>query len=512
MMLFRCLLLCACCAIVTMAQQRTSADTSTSAMNLGPMVNSQYDDILPVISPDGKTLYFCRSHTPDNFGGGRQDIWVAELQADGTWGEAKNIGIPLNNRDNNYLCSITPDGNTALVGDGYSDGRLRARSVAIAYRTAEGWSTPQPLTIKNYYNNDRYGEFALSNDGKTLVMTVDRDGTKGAKDLYVSFQQEDGTWSEPLNMGDSVNSVNSEVTPFIASDNTSLYFASDGHGGFGSFDVFVSRRLDSTWTRWSKPENLGSTINTSGWDLYYTVPADGRYAYYVSYTNTYGAGDIFRIKLPEVARPRPVILVSGRVLNKSNGQPVEASIAYELLPSGKEVGIARSTPATGTYTIALPAGDRYGFRASADGYLSVNENIDLTQVTEYTELTRDLFLVPIEKGAVLQLNNIFFDVNASALRPESFPELDRLAKAMSSTPSMRVEIAGHTDNRGNDALNTRLSMQRAEAVRSYLTSTRNVAAERLVAKGYGKSKPVATNDTDEGRQLNRRVEFIILTK
>lgn len=480
--------------------------------NLGPAVNSQYDDILPVISPDGKTLYFCRSHAPENFGGGRQDIWLSELQADGTWGEAVNIGIPLNNRDNNYLCSITPDGNTALVGDGYSDGRSKPRSVAMAYRTASGWSTPQPLTIKNFYNNDRYGEFALSNDGKTLVMTVDREDSKGGKDLYVSFVQTDGTWSEPLNMGATLNSTGSEVTPFLASDNTSLYFASDGHGGFGAFDVFVSRRLDSTWTSWSTPENLGPTINTSGWDLYYTIPADGAYAYYVSYTNTYGAGDIFRIKLPEVARPRPVTMVAGRVLNKVTGQPVEATISYELLPKGKEVGTARSTPTTGAYKIALPSGERYGFRASAEGYLSVNENLDLTDVTEFNERRQDLYLVPIEQGAVLQLNNIFFDLNEFQLRPESYPELDRLAQAMTSAPTMRVEIAGHTDARGNDALNERLSKQRAEAVRAYLVQTRTIAEDRLVAKGYGKNKPIATNETDEGRQLNRRVEFIILTK
>ena len=191
-------------------------DSTYLPKNLGPQVNGPYDDILPVISPDGLTLYFCRSHAPENIGGGRQDIWYSEVQADGTWGEARNIGVPLNNRDNNYLCSITPDGNTAIVGDGYSDARNRQRSVAISYRTVTGWSVPKPLKIANYYNDNRFGEFSLANDGKTLIMAIERKDSKGGKDLYVSFRQADSSWSEPLNLGEQINSLGHEATPFIA--------------------------------------------------------------------------------------------------------------------------------------------------------------------------------------------------------------------------------------------------------------------------------------------------------
>ena len=205
--------------------------------------------------------------------------------------------------------------------------------------------------------------------------------------------------------------------------------------------------------------------------------------------------------------------MKGRVLNKKTGEPIEdADIAYELLPSGKEIGTARSAPTTGGYKIVLPAGDRYGFRASADGFISVNENVDLSGITEYTEITRDLYLVPIEEGATVQLNNIFFDYDKWDLRPESFPELDRLSQVMNANPNMKVEIAGHTDSRGGDAYNERLSDRRAGSVRGYLVEARKIDPDRLVSKGYGEKKPVATNDTDEGRQLNRRVEFIILSK
>jgi outer membrane protein OmpA-like peptidoglycan-associated protein len=478
--------------------------------NLGPMVNSQYDDILPVISPDGRTLYFCRTNSPENVGAARQDIWVAEQQADGSWGQARNVGQPLNNRDNNYLCSITPDGNLAIVGDGYSDPRNRQRSIAIARRTANGWSTPEAVRIQNFYNNNRFGEYSLANDGRTIIMAVERRDSYGGKDLYVSFKLPDSSWTEPKNLGGVLNTFGHEATPFIASDNTSLYFASDGHGGFGAFDVYVTRRLDSTWQNWSVPQNLGNTINTAGWDLYYTIPAKGDYAYYVSYQNTMGNGDIFRIKLPDSVRPKPVVLVYGKVLNKKTNEPVEADIIYELLPEGVEVGTARSSPGTGDYKIVLPAGSMYGFRASAPKYLSVNDNLDVRNVDTYTEIRRDLYLVPIEKGAVLTLNNIFFDYDRYDLRPESVPELARVAKIIAESPTMVMEIGGHTDSRGSDAYNEKLSDNRANEVARFLRKQSGAGEDRILAKGYGEKVPVATNETDEGRQLNRRVEMKIL--
>ncbi len=486
------------------------ADTSSLPQNLGPAVNSVYDDILPVIAPDGKTLYFCRSLSPENIGGGRQDIWYAELLPDGTWGRAKNIGTPLNNRDNNYLCSITPDGNTIIVGDGYSDAKNRQRSIAISKRTADGWSVPRAVNIRNFYNNNRFGEYSLSNDGKTMILAVERSDSRGGKDLYVSFREDDTTWTEPQNLGPVVNSVGHEATPFIASDNTSLYFASDGHGGYGAFDVFVTRRLDSTWTNWSEPENLGATINTSGWDLYYTIPANGEFAYYVSYNSSFGAGDIFRVRLPEKVRPRPVVLVYGRVLNKKTNEPIETDIFYEILPQGTEAGLARSTPTTGEYKIVLPAGKSYGFRASAPNFLSVNDNLDLTQLKEYTEIRRDLYLVPIEAGTSVQLNNIFFDYAKASLRSESYPELNRVAKLLVENPGMVIEVGGHTDDRGGDDYNQKLSLARAQSVADYVVKRGNIDPSRTVAVGYGEAKPVATNTTDDGRQKNRRVEVVIL--
>lgn len=478
--------------------------------NLGRTVNSIYNDFAPVISPDGQTLFFCRSNHPKNVGGGRQDIWFAKRQPDGTWGDAVNIGAPLNNREHNSLQSVSPDGNMVLVMDNYGEPDGRQRSVALSMRTPTGWSEPKPLNIRNFYHTGTNKEFFLSNDGNVLVMAITRHDSRGGNDLYVSFKTSDDEWSEPQNLGESVNSAGHEDTPFIASDGQSLYFSSNGKGGYGSFDVYVSRRLDTTWTAWSEPVNLGPAINTAGADQYYTLPARGDYAYYVSSDRTFGEGDIFKIILPETVRPRPVALIYGKVLNKKTLEPIEADIVYEILASGKNVGTARSTPVTGDYKIILPAGENYGFLASAPGFVSVSDNIDLTSITEYTEIERNLYLVPIEQGQKLALNNIFFDYNKASLRKESQSELNRVAAIMEKQRSMTIEIGGHTDDRGSDEYNERLSGARAKSVMDYIVS-RGVDASRLRFKGYGEQQPVESNETEEGRQKNRRVEITILT-
>ncbi|MBU3742088.1 MAG: OmpA family protein [Candidatus Kapabacteria bacterium] len=478
-------------------------------VNLGPNVNGKFDDVLPVIAPDGRTLYFCRSNSPENVGGMRQDIWMSTLQDDSTWSKAVNVGPPLNNRENNHMFSITPDGNLALINDAYSDAANPNRALAVTKRTATGWGKPTPITIRNWYTKSFHREFSLANDGKTLLITAERLDSRGGKDVYVSFRENDSVWSEPRNLGQVVNSTGDEATPFIASDGISLYFASDGRGGYGGFDIFVTKRLDSTWTSWSEPENLGPTINSKRWDLYYTIPARGDYAYFVSYDNTIGAGDIFRVLLPAKVRPNPVVLVYGTVMNKKTMQPLEAEVVYEDLATGREIGIARSAPGTGSYKIVLPAGLQYGFRASARDVASVSYNLDLTKQTDYAEIQRDLYLVPLEQGQALPLNNIFFDYAKSTLRAESFSELDRVVMMMTESASMRIEVGGHTDSRGNDATNRKLSQDRAQAVVDYLVG-RGVAVARLAAIGYGKTRPTATNDTEEGRQLNRRVEITIL--
>jgi outer membrane protein OmpA-like peptidoglycan-associated protein len=262
--------------------------------------------------------------------------------------------------------------------------------------------------------------------------------------------------------------------------------------------------------QWTQPENLGPFINGRDYDAYYTVTARGDYAYLVSTDGTsFGIEDIYRVKLPQAARPKPVILVSGKVLNAITKAPVDAEVFYEYLPSGLEAGIAWSNPTDGSYKISLPVGSEFGFRAEAKGFYAVSEQLSTKDLKEYTEITKDLLLAPIEAGEAIRLNNIFFDFGLAELRPESFPELLRLVRFLNEHPKVAIELAGHTDNIGNDEANQTLSEARVTAVRAYLVE-QGISHERMKAVGHGKKFPVASNDTEEGRQKNRRVEFTIL--
>ncbi|MDZ4845709.1 MAG: OmpA family protein [Chitinophagales bacterium] len=483
--------------------------------NLGYSINTEFAEALPVIAPDGKSIYFVRKNSPQNFDislGENDDIWFSKLDDKGVWTPAVNLGYPLNNEYHNFVCSVTPDGNTLLLGNQYFRDGSTDGGVSISFMGKKGWEFPENLKIKDFKNKDNFMEISMSNDGKALFMTIEMDDAIGGRDIYVSFREDDVNWTKPLNLGATINSAGDEMSPFLASDGKSMYFATTGRSGFGNYDVFVSKRMDSTWTNWSEPVNLGDGLNSPGKDAYYRIPASGDYAYYVSSKNSKGATDIFKIKLPQEVRPDPVTLVYGTVYNKKTNKPVgDTDVIYEILPSGEEAGIASSEPGTGDYKIVLPYGKNYGIRAKAEGYISVSDNLDLTQVAEYKEIRKDLYLAPVEVGEIIRLNNIFFDYDKATLRPESYPELDRVVDFLKTSPKIEIELSGHTDDKGSDNYNLTLSQQRAKAVVDYFIE-HGIATSRMIAKGYGETVPVATNETEEGRQLNRRVQFEILKK
>jgi OOP family OmpA-OmpF porin len=485
--------------------------------NLGSKVNSIYDELAPIISPDEQTLFFIRVAHPLNSiqtSAGSEDIWYCEFdKKEGAWGEAKHMASPFNLDAYNKIVGITPDGNTVLIKGGYEKGVYKNRGFSFSYRTATGWSKPDQIRLKGFEGMARgtHNGSYLPNNGKTLLLSFSEKSGSEANDLYVSFIQDDGSWCRPRSLGPQLNSEYNEDTPFLASDGVTLYYASDRPGGLGKRDIYMTQRLDETWQNWSAPINLGPTINTSGDDANYSIAASGLYAYMISSRNSIGGTDIVRMKLKDEIKPKPVVLVTGRVLNQKTNKPLAASISYQLLPEGGEAGIAHSNPADGSYKIVLSYGKNYGFLAKADSFLAVSDNLDLSTVAEYKEITRDLYLVPVEVGEVLRLNNIFFDLAKASLRDESIPELSRLLKYMQDNPVMEIELAGHTDNIGTDEANLHLSQERANAVKTYLLS-KGIADTRVSAKGFGESKPVASNDTEEGRQLNRRLEFSILKK
>jgi outer membrane protein OmpA-like peptidoglycan-associated protein len=480
--------------------------------NLGSNVNSGYTDKMPVISADGKTLYFCIDSDPANTDGPKDDIWVSESKDGQNWGQRWRFPKPVNNNDYNYIISVTPDNNTLLVGNVYNaDGTMKGKGVSITHRTANGWSMPEELHIKNFYSDASTTEYCLSANRKVLLMSLQRSDSYGEKDLYVSFDLGNNNWSEPKNLGKTVNTYAKDETPFLAADGVSLYYSTSGLPGYGQNDVFVAKRLDDTWTNWSVPQNLGSDINSPAWDAYYTLPASGNYAYMVQEKENSEELDLVRVKLPEVAKPQPVVLIHGKVFNSKTKLPLQAIITYYDLKTHKELGTATSDPKTGDYKIVLPAGFVYSFLAKKQNFYSVTDNIDLLTNAKYQEINRDLFLSPLEVGQTIRLNNIFFPLGEYTLLKESFAELDQVATLMNENPAVEILLEGHTDIIGNPNDNMKLSENRVKAVKEYLVK-KGITESRIQTKAYGGTKPIVTKGTDEDRKINRRVEFKILKK
>lgn len=490
---------------------------TTPKEHLGPNINTPYVEAKPVISSDGRTLYFTRQNSPENTGGRKDDgdIYYSTWQND-QWSPAINIGKPINDTYANGVTAVSPDGNTLLLINQYNTKGPAQNGASISRRTRSGWSFPERLVIEGHVNKNPYADYFLANNGNVLLMAIETNHSYGDQDIYVSFRKSNNEWTTPLNLGHIINTDKAEFSPFLAADDKTLYFASEGHPGYGGSDIFYTRRLDDTWQNWTPPKNLGKSINTTSWDAYYTIDAAGRYAYFVSNSGSESdiksnSKDIYRIALTTEFKPDPVVLVSGRVFNERTKEPISADVIFETLPSGEEKGKATSSPVDGTYKIVLPRGSNYGFMASARGYVAVNENIDLTAIDSYEEIERDLYLVPIEVGAIVKLNNIFFERSKATLLEESFPELRRLLALMQENPHVEIELGGHTDNQGIARLNLQLSLERVEKVRDYLVQN-NVEKRRLSIKAYGGTKPIASNSSEETRALNRRVEVTILKK
>ncbi len=320
-------------AEINLPENKQDSTSKIIIEKLPATINSNYNELMPVISADGKTLFFDRQMHPENTEGQVQndDIWFSEIDTSGTWKESQRLPKPLNNENNNYVCAISPDGNTMLVANHYDnfDTENPVGGVSITYKNAGGkWQNPEKVIIENYYNLSANAEFYLAHNQKTLLMSIEQNDSEGGRDLYVSFYRHDTkTWTSPKNLGTTINSAATELTPFLAADNQTLYFSSNGISGYGETDMFFCKRLDDSWTNWTEPTNMGKPLNSADWDAAYSLDAQGEYAYYISYqtnnSNNTSNSDIFRAKLPISLKPAPIKKIDLALNSLTVGQTIQ---------------------------------------------------------------------------------------------------------------------------------------------------------------------------------------------
>lgn len=493
-------------------------------VNLGGNINTQAPEYGPVISPDGRKLFFTGRDREDGIGG--EDIFVS-YNVNGIWTIAKPFAGNINTESNEYINSISADENTLVLFGNYENSLGRGDNFYVE-KTPRGWSEiktfPPPINSQ-YWDADAF----LTADGNAILFSSERPGGIGPfhpkgdyyhgmfwgnTDIYVVLKEGDGWSKTAINLGPIINTQYTDRTPFLHPDGKTLYFSSDGHPGLGKSDVFKSIRLsDTSWTEWSEPVNLGKEINTSEEDWGYKITTDGKRAYFSTVNDRgFGAEDIYYVDLPQNAKPeRDVITITGKIIDEK-GKPVDATIRWSDVDQLKEVGVAKTDPSTGEYFIALPVGRYYAYYADVKGYYSPVEYLDLTNTKAYQEIKNDVSLVSVEElknsGKSIKLENIFFDFDKYDLKEKSYEALNTLLRFMKDNPELIVEINAYTDNIGSEKYNLKLSENRAASVVSYLIQ-KGIDPSRLFPIGHGKDDPVASNETEEGRALNRRVEFRI---
>ncbi|MEP2773352.1 MAG: OmpA family protein [Fulvivirga sp.] len=481
--------------------------------NLGPKINTQYDETKPIIAPDGKILYFARQSYPENIKGDKdlQDIYYC-LHTDNEWSQAVNIGEPLNDKHPNGVSSVAPDGNSLLVINAYHSTGLTMGGASISKKQNNYWQKPVKINIQNFYNFSDYVDYYMSNDEKSLLMAVQREDSEGDQDIYVSHRIDEYNWSEPITLGEVINTPSAEFAPFLAADNKTLFFASQGHDGVGGSDIFYSKRLDNTWQNWSEPENIGPEVNTAGFEAYYTIPASGDFAYFVSDNNSISdSKDLFKITLPYQFRPEPVLMVKGNVFDNKTKAPLAASIIFVDLEAKDEAGFALSNFDDGSYKIILPRGTKYQFLAERPGYIGIVQYRDLTDITEYQELESNLGLVPIEKGQVATSHHIFFTENTREFMDDAYVELDRFTSIFKNNPGIKIEIGAHANTLQSATANLELSEKRALAIKQYFEQ-KGVNGLRLLTLPNGSVKPYDGPEVSlkRGTNVNDRVDFTII--
>jgi outer membrane protein OmpA-like peptidoglycan-associated protein len=483
-------------------------------------VNSKLNEMAPVLSPDGKALYFTIGNHPQNIGGIKDpgDIWVS-LWIGGVWTTPKHGGPVINDAEYNGVAGFSADGSQLfLLGHYGKDGNsATTQGISVSRKVDLNWSAPENITIPYFLNRSKDFSGMINDEGNVFVFSAESYGSKGVEDIYVSLKN-GSQWSEPINLGAQINTSSQEWSPSLSADGKLLYFSSNGRKGLGGFDVFVAARLDDSWKLWSSPQSE-ATVNSEGRELFYRQFKS--MSLFTTTRNSDGYGDIravvdsiYRqpadtvIKILEVrydvnSPKSKTVLVSGRVTHSKTGAGFKAKLSFK-----SDTTVSIVTAADGRYRVSIPSTKIYNIEVQASGFVNLSERLDI-HTFELKTLEMNFKLQPIEVGAVVNLKNILFYMGTTNLLEESYPELDVVVTFLTQNPKVEIELEGHTDNRGDAKKNLVLSQQRVDKIKAYLVS-KGINHRRIKGKGIGGARPIATSDTEDARKLNRRVEFIIV--
>lgn len=468
-------------------------------VNLGDSVNSIHSEYYPSITINDSILVFTRKINS------REDFFQSKIDGE-KFGKAAAIEGSINAESFKGALHISQDGEWLIFAGDFGARGFGNYDLYISYNTPQGWS--EPINLGENINTEHWETApTLSADKTALYFVSSRPGGYGGSDLYVSYRQPNGKFGKAVNMGPAINTKGDEHAPFIHPDNNSFYFSSNGHPGYGGSDLFIMRRKSND--EWSTPENLGYPINTIENEGSIFIASNGMDAYYASdRADSRGGLDLYRFQLREDIRPAKTLYVQGYILNRVTQKGIPASV--ELIDNETQQTVNRiQSDETGFYFITLPVGKDYTFSVNRKGFMFYTEVYPLKEEKAFTTFNKNILLEPVEVNQKLRFKNVHFKSNTAELEAISFVELEELFLFLKNNDRVKVEISGHTDATGNEGLNKLLSQQRADAVAGYLIK-KGIDKSRLIVRGYGATQPVADNETEYGKAKNRRTEMTII--
>ena len=487
-----------------LSTQLDKVQTIQKEVLLSPLNEFQLQ-YFPVLTADGEQILFTKRDGTGNFD--KEDIYTAFLTNAGGWTKPQSIAQTINSPYNEGTCSITADGNILIYTSCDAPDSQGSCDLYVAYRINGAWQRPTNMGTKV---NSRSWESqpSLSADGRVLFFSSNRKGGFGGNDIWYTVRQSDGNWSEAKNLGAIVNTAKDEISPFMFFNNEILFFASDGHQGFGGMDIFLSRVKNGVF---HQPENLGLPINDHLDQVALFITAKKDYAYYTELNTSDGDKDrslIYRFKFPEeIYIGENLTVTEGKVFNAKTGQPISATLSLVSLTNDSTLYEFQSDGKTGDFMMLYPDKAISGLYVEKQGYLPKIYNVERDKIKNVKDLKVEL--VPVSAGEEFVFENVFFDFDKYDLKPESLSSLKRLQKFLSENPNVNILISGHTDNVGSAAYNQTLSLQRAKSVQQFLVNA-GLHPGRVLVEGKGDKEPMVPNTSAENQALNRRITIKVL--